>query len=142
MGITTSCCSVVIQAGELSTLEWLNGDNGSGNYDVVSGSNTCNKEASTIHSGIYTISGYSETIDSRYSRDGIGYYYTNIGPSPVWVSYLNRYRDGLLIHPCRSHGTDGCIGLVWPKYEILDFQDKLICYQNKTIRLYVFINEK
>ncbi len=120
------------------SLIWYNSDGSeAARYKATSGSG--NPKYYTLPAGIYTASNYRTTTDTKFMRNGIGFKVT-LGPSSVWDADKGAYRTGLLIHPARYNGTQGCIGLISDdKSNILDFQNRISNYlqNNKTITLIV-----
>ncbi len=104
------------------------------NYSASSGSGS-GKVARTLPAGNYYAYGYVNITDpkSRFMYDGIGFK-AFLGPEKVWDPFLNRFRDGLRIHPAKL-GTLGCIGLNEGAPMLLDFQRRWLdaIKINKTI---------
>ena len=91
-------------------------------YSATSGSGS-GKVARTLPAGEYYAYGYLKiTDDHRYMYDNVGFK-INLGPDKVWDSFLNRFREGLRIHPAKL-GTLGCIGLNELSPILLDFQSR------------------
>ena len=107
-------------------LNWYDGDGKLvDNFKATSGSG--NPKKYTLPEGEYSASNYKDTEDDKFSRFNIGFK-IKLNPSKVWDSKKRAFRSSLLIHPARSNGTEGCIGLKGNKAEILRFQDRIKRY--------------
>ena len=101
------------------TLTWFDGSgNQVAQYKATSGSG--NPAYKTIPEGTWDATNYRTRSEDKFTRHGIGFT-VNLGPD----------RDGrsaIRIHPARSMGTEGCIGLFGNVDEILDFQSRISTY--------------
>lgn len=79
-----------------------------------------------------------------FSRNGVGFTVI-LNPASVWDPVKGAYRTSLLIHPARSNGTQGCIGLLGDQVDLLEvannIENYLINNQN-SIDVYVEYYEK
>lgn len=68
-------------------------------------------------------------------------HYDNLDPDPFYDSRAGRNRQYIRIHPARSNGTNGCIGLRANKAQLIRARDLIRKSLNKglTIKLYVQI---
>jgi hypothetical protein len=95
-----------------------------GSYKATSGSGS--PSYYTIPQGNWTASNYRETSDPTFMRSGTGFK-ISLG-ADRYDPLRGRKTSAILIHPARSGGTRGCIGLIGPKGEIIDFQTKISMY--------------
>lgn len=78
---------------------------------AVSGANKTREGPKyTIPQRDYMVGPFIETTDSKFSRNKVGFK-AIIGPDP-YDSKTGKKRSLLRIHPARSNGTEGCIGLI------------------------------
>jgi len=111
-----------------------------GRFVATSGSGSKAKPAYTIPEGRYVASGYTPvTLNKMFMRDGIGFK-ISINPYRVWDSVKGAYRTALLIHPARSNGTLGCIGLIGNIQNISTFRQLWINSIRATPRVGLTVN--
>lgn len=104
-----------------------------GTWSATSGSNSplkeTNKPAYSLPSGDYSVSGFVNQIDDKFKRgtmsDG---FWLSISPESVWDPKAHAFRTELGIHPARSNGTAGCVGLNASEVRIEDFEDRIFQY--------------
>jgi len=95
--------------------------NGVGIMEVAVTSGAGNSRKYTIPEGDYNVTNYRCTIDPQFMRYGNGFK-MDIGPDPYDVD-AGSVRTALRIHPARSQGTEGCIGLIGSSMEIQGFEN-------------------
>lgn len=78
----------------------------------------------TLPAGEYRASKAMLSTDKRFMRDDVGFTVA-LSPAMVWDAAKGAYRTGLYIHPCRSWGTAGCIGLMGEADKLKDFYSRI-----------------
>ncbi len=109
--------------------------------NAVSGASNC--QSYTIPDGDWTVVSISDRSESRFTKDGVGYT-ANLNPDPFFDSRAGRNRQYIRIHPARSNGTNGCIGLRADKVQLVRARNLIrnSLKEGLTIKLHVHINEK
>jgi hypothetical protein len=64
----------------------------------------------TLPSGNYSVIAINNRAETKFMRKGVGWT-ANLSPDPFYDEYAGRNRQYIRIHPARSLGTEGCIGL-------------------------------
>jgi RHS repeat-associated protein len=64
----------------------------------------------TLPSGNYSVIAINNRAETKFTRKGVGWT-ANLSPDPFYDEYAGRNRQYIRIHPARSLGTEGCIGL-------------------------------
>jgi hypothetical protein len=64
------------------------------------------------------------TNSEKFTRNNVDFF-CPILPSSVYDSYKKTTRSGLGIHPCRSNGTEGCIGLIGENLDLSKFKQMI-----------------
>ena len=103
-------------AGTLTVLK-----DGVGIMDIGVTSGAGNQKSYTIPGGDYNVTNYRCTTDPKFMRNGNGFK-MDIGPDP-YDDQAGYTRTFLEIHPARSNGTNGCIGLIGTSAEIQQFEN-------------------
>lgn len=82
----------------------------------------------------------SDRSEARFTSNGVGFT-ANLDPDPFYDSRAGRDRQYIRIHPARSNGTNGCIGLRANKAQLIRARDLIRKSLKKglTIKLYVRI---
>ena len=82
----------------------------------------------------------SDRSEARFTSNGVGFT-ANLDPDPFYDSRAGRDRQYIRIHPARSNGTNGCIGLRANKAQLIRARDLIRNSLKKglTIKLYVQI---
>lgn len=108
--------------------------------NAVSGASNC--KSYTIPDGDWYVVSISDRSEPRFTSDGVGFT-ANIDPDPFYDSRAGRNRQYIRIHPARSNGTNGCIGLRANKAQLIRARDLIRKSLNKglTIKLHVQIGE-
>jgi len=107
-------------------LVWYNSDGKEmARFKATSGSGS--PKYFTLPEGDYVGSNFNTSSNTLFMRDGIGFT-VRLGPSKVWDTNKKAYRIGLLIHPARYSGTQGCIGLIDNSKQILNFRYLISSY--------------
>ena len=75
---------------------------------AVSGASNC--KSYTIPKGDWTVISITDRNEARFTSNGIGFT-ANLNPDPFYDERAGRNRQYIRIHPARSNGTNGCIGL-------------------------------
>lgn len=104
-------------------------------YPAVSGSG--NPKYYTIPEGIWNATYLNSQAHPKYSRHDVSFRVT-LGPDRY--DPLRGRETGLIrIHPARYMGTEGCIGLIGDRTNLLDFYNRYSNYYNKygTISIHV-----
>lgn len=96
-------------------LIWYDRDHKETRYSAVSGSGKPAYE--TIPEGNWTGSNYRVRSEQMFTRHNISFT-VDVGPD-------RNGRTDIRIHPARYMGTQGCIGLIGPPTEILNFQNRI-----------------
>lgn len=106
--------------------------------NVVSGASNC--KSYTIPDGDWYVVSISDRSEPRFTSNGVGFT-ANIDPDPFYDSRAGRNRQYIRIHPARSNGTNGCIGLRANKAQLIRARDLISNSLNKglTIKLHVQI---
>ena len=104
---------------------------GAGNYACYS-----------IPSGDWRVVAINDRNEAKFSSHGVGFT-ANVSPDPFYDKRAGRNRVNIRIHPARSEGTEGCIGLRTNKIQLTRARDLIRNSLRKgvTIRLHVQINE-
>lgn len=106
--------------------------------NAVSGASNC--KSYTIPDGDWYVVSISDRSEPRFTSNGVGFT-ANIDPDPFYDSRAGRNRQYIRIHPARSNGTNGCIGLRANKTQLIRARDLIRNSLNKglTIKLHVQI---
>ncbi len=106
--------------------------------NAVSGASNC--KSYTIPDGDWYVVSISNRSEPRFTSNGVGFT-ANIDPDPFYDSHAGRNRQYIRIHPARSNGTNGCIGLRANKAQLIRARDLIRNSLNKklTIKLHVQI---
>jgi NHL/RHS/YD repeat protein len=106
--------------------------------NAVSGASNC--KSYTIPSGDGNVVSISDRSEARFTSNGVGFT-ANLDPDPFYDSRVGRNRQYIRIHPARSNGTNGCIGLRANKAQLIRARDLIRNSLKKglTIKLYVQI---
>ena len=106
--------------------------------NAVSGASNC--KSYTIPSGDWNVVSISDRSEARFTSNGVGFT-ANLDPDPFYDSRAGRNRQYIRIHPARSNGTNGCIGLRANKAQLIRARDLIRNSLKKglTIKLYVQI---
>ena len=106
--------------------------------NAVSGASNC--KSYTIPSGDWNVVSISDRSEARFTSNGAGFT-ANLDPDPFYDSRAGRNRQYIRIHPARSNGTNGCIGLRANKAQLIRARDLIRNSLKKglTIKLYVKI---
>jgi len=106
--------------------------------NAVSGASNC--KSYTIPDGDWYVVSISDRSEPRFTSNGVGFT-ANIDPDPFYDSRAGRNRQYIRIHPARSNGTNGCIGLRANKAQLIRARDLIRNSLNKglTIKLHVQI---
>ena len=109
--------------------------------NAVSGASNC--KSYTIPNGDWDVISISDRVEKRYTSDGVGFT-ANLDPDPFYDSRAGRNRQYIRIHPARSGGTNGCIGLRADKVQLIRARNLIrnSLKEGLTIKLHVHINEK
>ena len=107
--------------------------------EAVSGASNCNSY--TIPSGDWEVVSITNRSESRFSSKGVGFT-ANIEPDPFFDNRAGRNRQYIRIHPARSQGTNGCIGLRANKTQLIRARNLIrnSLKRGLTIKLHVHIN--
>ena len=106
--------------------------------NAVSGASNC--KSYTIPDGDWYVVSISDRSEPRFTSNGVGFT-ANIDPDPFYDSRAGRNRQYIRIHPARSNGTNGCIGLRANKAQLIRVRELIRKSLNKglTIKLHVQI---
>jgi len=96
-------------------------------YPAVSGAS--NIKSYTIPEGTWNASYLNPKSHPKYSLNGVSFRVT-LGPDR-YDPLRGRETDLIRIHPARSPGTEGCIGLRGDKANLLDFYNRYSNYNSK-----------
>lgn len=64
----------------------------------------------TLPSSNYSVIAINNRAETKFTRKGVGWT-ANLSPDPFYDEYAGRNRQYIRIHPARSLGTEGSIGL-------------------------------
>jgi len=96
-------------------------------YPAVSGSGK--PKYYTIPAGKWTATFVNNEDAAKFTRHGISF---RVWLGPDRYDPLRGRETGLIrIHPARSLGTEGCIGLIGTEANILDFETRINSYINE-----------
>ena len=106
--------------------------------NAVRGASNC--KSYTIPDGDWYVVSISDRSEPRFTSNGVGFT-ANIDPDPFYDSRAGRNRQYIRIHPARSNGTNGCIGLRANKAQLIRVRELIRKSLNKglTIKLHVQI---
>jgi hypothetical protein len=75
-----------------------------------------------IPTQVFYINNIIVTNSLKFTRNNVDFF-CPILPSSVYDSFKKTTRSGLGIHPCRSNGTEGCVGLLASESELKKFKE-------------------
>jgi hypothetical protein len=104
-------------------------------YPAVSGAG--NIRCYTIPNGTWMTGFLNSDFNSKYSLKDVSFRVT-LGPDR-YDPKRGRETGLIRIHPARSPGTEGCIGLRGDKLNLLDFYNRYYQYYNTYGGMYVFV---
>ncbi|MDT3387003.1 MAG: hypothetical protein LIR46_04460, partial [Bacteroidota bacterium] len=106
---------------------------------AVSGASNC--KSYTIPNGDWDVVSITNRSEAMFTSNGVGFT-ANIEPDPFYDNRAGRNRQYIRIHPARSNGTNGCIGLRANRAQLIRARDLIrnSLKRGLTIKLHVQIN--
>lgn len=103
-------------------------------------SGAANRACYSIPSGDWSVVAINDRNEAKFSSHGVGFT-ANVSPDPFYDSRVGRNRQYIRIHPARSNGTNGCIGLSANRAQLIRVRELIRKSLNKglTIKLHVQI---
>ena len=100
-----------------------------------------NSKSYTIPNGDWDVVSITNRSEAMFTSNGVGFT-ANIEPDPFYDNRAGRNRQYIRIHPARSNGTNGCIGLRANRAQLIRARDLIrnSLKRGLTIKLHVQIN--